>query len=226
MTEVPADHVQRTRAAYSESAAQQLDLIGSSISDLVEADADIELLARFADSAREVGGGALDAGCGTGRVARLLADHGLDAVGVDIAEGMVEIARREHPDLGFAIAELARLPFPAGTFAATAYWYSIITTPPTELGPVVAELARVLATGGVALVAFQAGDGSPAERPDAYGSGVDLTLYRHDASVVATVLEGAGLGVVEVIERAPERPHEATDQAFILARAPVRQSTA
>jgi ubiquinone/menaquinone biosynthesis C-methylase UbiE len=210
--------VKDSRDAYSGSADRYLSMVGSIVSEQIETSADLELLARFAHTATAAGGRALDAGCGTGRVARLLADHGLDSVGVDVADGMVNNARREHPDLWFVIGELARLPFASNRFAATVYWYSIITTPPTTLGTVFAELLRVLVDGGVALVAFQAGDGSAIQLPNAYGTDVDLTLYRHDVEFVAGSLERLGLHLIDLIEREPERVHEDTNQAFIIVR--------
>lgn len=213
------DDVRRSRGAYSGSAGRYLTTVGSRLSERIETSADLDLLARFARTATQVGHRvALDAGCGTGRVARLLADHGLDAVGVDVADGMIAIARREHPDLQFAIGELARLPFASDQIAATVYWYSIITTPPASLPAVFAELSRVLVDGGVALVAFQSGDGSAVQRPNAYGTTVDLTLYRHDLDVVTRTLERSGLQLAEVIERGPERAHEDTTQAFVSVR--------
>ena len=212
------DDVRRSRNAYSASADRYLALVGSTLSDQIETAADLELLARFVGIAKAAGGRVLDAGCGTGRVARLLADHGLEAVGVDVAEGMVEIARREHPDLRFAVGELAQLPFASTRFIATVYWYSIITTPPALLATVFAELVRILGENGIALVAFQSGDGSAIERPNAFGTDVDLTLFRHDVQFVAASLERSGLHLVDVIEREPERAHEYTTQAFITAR--------
>jgi SAM-dependent methyltransferase len=212
------DDARRSRNAYSASADRYLALIGSTLSDQIETAADLELLARFARIAKAAGGRVLDAGCGTGRVARLLADHGLEAVGVDVAEGMVEVARREHPGLKFAVGELAQLPFASTRFIATVYWYSIITTPPARLATVFAELVRILGENGIALVAFQSGDGSAIERPHAFGTDVDLTLFRHDVQFVAASLERSGLDLVDVVEREPQRAHEDTTQAFITAR--------
>ena len=42
----------------------------------------------------------LDAGCGAGRMGRYLADRGCAVEGVDLSPGMVQMARRDHPDLG------------------------------------------------------------------------------------------------------------------------------
>ncbi|HEV2009781.1 MAG TPA: class I SAM-dependent methyltransferase, partial [Candidatus Limnocylindria bacterium] len=42
-------------------------------------------------------GSVLDAGCGTGRVARELARRGVDIVGLDLDESMLATARRRSP---------------------------------------------------------------------------------------------------------------------------------
>src|SRR5688500_2195169 len=51
----------------------------------------------------------LDAGCGTGRVARELARRGLDVVGVDVDPAMLETARRRAPDLDWRLGDLASI---------------------------------------------------------------------------------------------------------------------
>jgi 2-polyprenyl-3-methyl-5-hydroxy-6-metoxy-1,4-benzoquinol methylase len=55
------------------------------------------------------GGRVLDAGCGTGRVARELARRGHDVVGVDSDASMLEVARAEAPGLRWVEADLAAL---------------------------------------------------------------------------------------------------------------------
>ncbi|MCO1657760.1 class I SAM-dependent methyltransferase [Pseudonocardia sp. S2-4] len=52
---------------------------------------------------------ALDAGCGTGRVAIELARRGVDVVGVDADPEMVDAARRKAPELPWRVADLAEL---------------------------------------------------------------------------------------------------------------------
>ncbi|HEY4947146.1 MAG TPA: class I SAM-dependent methyltransferase, partial [Acidimicrobiales bacterium] len=51
----------------------------------------------------------LDAGCGTGRVARELARRGIEVVGVDIDPSMIATARRSAPGLHWLIDDLTRL---------------------------------------------------------------------------------------------------------------------
>ena len=51
----------------------------------------------------------LDAGCGLGQALGLLREHGLEAVGIDLAERFLRVARRSG--LPVVTADLARLPF-------------------------------------------------------------------------------------------------------------------
>jgi trans-aconitate methyltransferase len=47
----------------------------------------------------------LDLGCGTGHQAADLAARGVTVVGVDSDEAMLEVARREHPEVVFVVAD-------------------------------------------------------------------------------------------------------------------------
>jgi 2-polyprenyl-3-methyl-5-hydroxy-6-metoxy-1,4-benzoquinol methylase len=51
----------------------------------------------------------LDAGCGTGRVARELARRGVSVVGVDSDPSMLDVAREQAPELRWQLADLAEL---------------------------------------------------------------------------------------------------------------------
>jgi SAM-dependent methyltransferase len=51
----------------------------------------------------------LDAGCGMGRVAIELANRGLDVVGVDLDDELLEFARRSAPSIRWVHADLATL---------------------------------------------------------------------------------------------------------------------
>lgn len=55
-------------------------------------------------------GRVLDIGCGTGRHTAALAARGAQALGMDVAAGMVRIARRNYPDVKFFQADAYQLP--------------------------------------------------------------------------------------------------------------------
>ena len=121
----------------------------------------------------------LDAGCGTGRVARELARRGVDVVGVDLDPDMLATARRRSPELRWLQADLASFDL-ARTFdvVVAAGNVLILLAPRTE--PVVlANLARHLRPGGLLIAGFQL-------RPS------DLTVVEYDRTA-----ERAGFALTE-----------------------------
>jgi ubiquinone/menaquinone biosynthesis C-methylase UbiE len=212
------DHVAAARAVYDASAARYVEFVGTEISSATEAALDRSLLTTFVDLvAAEAPGRVADVGCGPGRVAALLAEHGLDVVGVDVSAAMLDVARTAHPDVTFEEGTLDHLPIETGSLAGAVCWYSIIFTPPERLGDAFVELARVLRPGGHLLVAFQAGDGDAVRRTNVHGTGFSLTSFRHRPSDVARRLEIAGLEARDAVVREPELDHETTPQAFVHA---------
>lgn len=86
----------------------------------------------------------LDAGCGEGSyLAAATALSGADGWGIDISKVAVKLAARRHPDHHYAVASSYVLPFADGSFDAVINVFS-----PRDF----AEMARVLVTGGVAVV--------------------------------------------------------------------------
>jgi SAM-dependent methyltransferase len=159
----------------------------------------------------------LDAGCGTGRMSRYVADRGCDVEGVDLSPGMVEQARRAQPDLRFDVAELAALPHPGATFDGVLLWYSTIHTRPEGQPAVFAEAVRVLAAGGHLLVAFQAGHGTRDVSAAYARFGHDIELQRHlfTPDEVAAWATDAGLTeTARMVRRATG--NERDDQAALL----------
>jgi len=70
---------------------------------------DVHGEARFCASLVEPGSRILDAGCGTGRVARQLDDWGFECVGVDSDESMLQEALRSASGVDWLLADLAEM---------------------------------------------------------------------------------------------------------------------
>jgi ubiquinone/menaquinone biosynthesis C-methylase UbiE len=96
-------------------------------------------------------GTALDAACGTGRHADHLRALGYDVVGVDATEAMLEVARAKVPDATFRPGTLQALPVDDASVDVVTC--ALALTHVEVIGPVIAELARVLRPGGWAVVA-------------------------------------------------------------------------
>jgi ubiquinone/menaquinone biosynthesis C-methylase UbiE len=99
------------------------------------------------DAAR-VGRGArvLDVASGPGYVAAKAAERGASVVGVDIAEAMISLARRLHPQLEFRHGNAEALPFTDASFDALVGNFVMLHLGRPEQAA--AEFVRVLAPGG------------------------------------------------------------------------------
>jgi ubiquinone/menaquinone biosynthesis C-methylase UbiE len=89
---------------------------------------------------------ALDAACGTGRFAELLAKRGHQVIGVDTSPDMLAHARRRVPGGEFHVAALDRLPLADDSVDVVVCALALVHVP--RLQPVLAEFARVLRPGG------------------------------------------------------------------------------
>ena len=101
----------------------------------------------------------LDVGCGTGAAVRLAAPIVARAVGVDVSPGMVAQARLRSQGIAnaeFLEAEAASLPFPDGSFTALLCTTSLHHYPAPAAA--IGEFARVLGSGGRALIADASAD--------------------------------------------------------------------
>lgn len=94
---------------------------------------------------------ALDVGCGEGRFCRMLAQHGVDVVGLDPTPALLAIARARDAESAYVKGSAERLPFAEAQFDLVISYLSLIDIP--DLGAAVPEMARVLRPGGTLLIA-------------------------------------------------------------------------
>lgn len=207
------------REAYDTVAADYAALLPDT---RAEAALDLAMVEAFAAAVASSGDAprVLDAGCGTGRMSRYLADRGCLVEGVDLSPGMVSMARRDHPDLVFAVGSLTALPYPDEQFAGVLLWYSIIHTPSEAHEPIFTEVRRVLRPGGHVLVGFQAGTGTRDVSAVYRRFGHEVELQRHLVTADQVASQLASVGMPEecrLVRRG--QGNERDDQAFVLARA-------
>jgi len=126
----------------------------------------------------------LDVACGTGIVARTVADvlagRGR-VVGLDVNEAMLAVARRLRPELEWHLADAARLPFSDGVFDAALCQKALMFFP--DRGQALREMRRVVTgSGTVALVVPDRLEDQPA-----YAPFVELAV-RHAGPEAASLL--------------------------------------
>ena len=96
----------------------------------------------------------LDAGCGTGRVAIELAEHGIDVVGVDVDASMLGTARERGPDVAWIESDLRALDL-GRTFDVVVMAGNVpLFTPPGTQAELVAAVARHVSPDGVLVAGF------------------------------------------------------------------------
>ena len=154
-------------------------------------------------------GRALDAACGTGRHTEYLRSRGHAVVGVDAVPAMLERARGRVADAEFQLGNLEALPIDAASVGVVVC--ALALTHLGDLGPPIAELARVVKPGGRIVISdlhpfmlllgggalFQASDGQ-------YGL---VRSYVHPHAAYLAAFRSAGLEVEECFEPSWREEH-------------------
>ena len=180
---------------------------------------DRALLHAFAERVLELGNTTVvDVGCGPGRITVLLKDMGLDAFGIDLSAGMVELARKTHPMLRFDVGSMLALDLPSASVGGVLAYYSIIHLPRDRRAAALAEFFRVLAPGGQLMLAFQVGE-DELHLDEAFGTAVNLTFYRQQPDEIAQLLTDAGFQLWATAVKEPEGT-ERTPHGFVMAIRP------
>ncbi len=113
-------------------------------------------LVSLVESGRLAPGRAIDLGCGTGTNVIYLAQHGFDAVGVDIASRAIAKARRKAEAAGvrarFLVADVTDLPPDLGLFDFALDVGCFHSLKEDDRPAYVRSLARVLKPGGMYLL--------------------------------------------------------------------------
>ena len=135
----------------------------------------------------------LDAGCGAGvPIAQQLAAR-VEVVGVDFAEVQLGLARQHVPTGRWICADLVALPFADASFDAVCSYYAVIHVPRDQHAKVLDGFARVLRSGGLALLCLGAAD-LPAWTEQYH----DAPMYwsHYDAKTSLSLVEAAGFGLL------------------------------
>jgi ubiquinone/menaquinone biosynthesis C-methylase UbiE len=182
-----------TRVSYDTVADSYADLTRRLLDETPEERA---VLAMFADIVRVQGGGTVaDVGCGPGRITAHLRQLGVDAFGIDLSPGMIEVARRDHPGLRFDLGCMTDLALADASMAGLVAWYSLIHVPDDEVSLVLAHFRRVLHPGGPLLIGFHVGDESQLKTQGYGGHPMKIFVHRRRHDQMTAWLSDAGFTV-------------------------------
>lgn len=144
----------------------------------------------------------LDAGCGTGRHTKWLAERGAHVTGVDPSPEMIAIAREKCPQAEFLAGTFEPLPVPDALFDL-ALNALVLEHLPEVAGPI-AELARVVVPGGSIVVSvfhpFFVLRGIPAHFKAEDSVEYEMPSHVHLVSDYVRAVKRAGLFLEDLVE--------------------------
>jgi len=150
-----------------------------------------EGVARYCWAAQAVGGKeVLDAGCGVGQGARILADAGAKRVtGVTLSQdAQSEAVRRAGDVAGFVFGRLDALPFAPASFDIAVYFDAIDRF--EQRSELLDELHRVLREDGIVLLGSPLPDGLERELASRFAT---VALHRQHTRLASAILAGDAL---------------------------------
>ncbi|MEI2777856.1 MAG: DUF480 domain-containing protein [Tetrasphaera sp.] len=202
----------RVRAAYDAAAVGYARAYADELQDKPF---DRWLLGQIAD---RTAGPIADVGCGPGQTTALLAGLGADVTGLDLSPGIIAQARELHPEIGFDVGDFSRMLRPprAPAWGAITAWYAFVHLSGSELAPVIAGLARVLAPGGTLAFCVHTGN-EVRHAAELCGADVDVDFVLHDRDQVLAATAAAGLSDIEWYLRSPLPVEVATERLYVVA---------
>lgn len=153
----------------------------------------------------------LDAGCGHGRDALLLAEQGLHVQAIDLSPAMLNEAQQlclNQPGserIVFQQMDMRCLEFPVASHAGAWVSASFLHIPKQENLQVLRELARVLTPGGMLTLLVKEADNQADERYDPHPKDGSLRFFaRYRGSELWSLLEQVGFRVLLMASRTSE----------------------
>lgn len=127
----------------------------------------------------------LDVGSGSGRDLKRMCDLGFDITGLDVSEGLAQIARQYAP---VVVADMCAMPFEDDSFDGVLAAASLLHLTRMEALVALKEIKRVLRPGGVLSLGVKAGQGEFTDSAGRY-----FCLYNDKA--IDSLLEFVGYDV-------------------------------
>lgn len=119
----------------------------------------------------------LDAGCGAGRDVAYLSEDGLDVIGIDISEGILEEAKKRYPKLKFKPMDFYNMKFKDKSFDGIWCMAGLIHTDRNDIPKVLKEFSRVLNENGILYIAVVEGTGEQEIKKEKYANEPRTYVY-------------------------------------------------
>jgi ubiquinone/menaquinone biosynthesis C-methylase UbiE len=170
----------------------------------------------------------LEIGCGSGLMTKKILQWKADVKGLDFSETMIEIARRENPQIEFFISDAKSTPFESSEFDVVAS--SLMIHYFKDLNIIFKEVSRILISGGSFVFSFhhpfnEILDGGKGNKkftlknyfePFKYNwkmmKEMEMASYHHTFENIIQNLSKNGLFVKKVLEPKPSPKSKSIDE--------------
>ncbi|MFF1569837.1 class I SAM-dependent methyltransferase [Streptomyces sp. NPDC058293] len=119
----------------------------------------------------------------------------LDAFGIDLSPGMIDVARRDQSGVRFDIGSMTDLTLADASVTGLVAWYSLIHIPDGAISSVLTHFRRVLRPGGPLLLSFHVGDASKLKTEGYGGHPMKVHVHRRQHDQMIEWLNEAGFAV-------------------------------
>lgn len=175
----------------------------------------------------------LDAGCGSGIYAKMMAEKGANVTGIDVSSKMLEIAQRETPEeyqITYLIGDLYNLPFGNNSFDIVICTYVLENI--KDILKIFQEFYRVLVPNGICIFSIshpiransvkESKDGKEVwtitdyfdegMRLSDFGDGMVVPKYKRSIQSYVTALSSAGFVIQSILEPQPDEGGKQVDE--------------
>ncbi len=149
-----------------------------------------EIVHEFLTRLARPGGSLLDLGCGAGvPVGRIFIDAGWAVTGVDFSSGMLELARRQVPQMRTIHSDICAVELAVAAFDAVTLIYSMFHIPRQRHAELLEKMYRWLKPGGMALFTYATRDYTGSDEFDGYKEFLGQRLF-YSHNTPETLLAG------------------------------------
>jgi SAM-dependent methyltransferase len=202
-----------TRTSYDTVASSYLEQLRGALANLPYLRAMLPLFAELVPD----DGPVADVGCGPGLVTADLRALGVNAFGIDLSPAMIDIARREHPGVPFAVGSMTDLPLADASVSGLFAWWSLIHVPDEAVPAVLAHFHRALRPGGPVMIGFHVGDETTVKTQGYGGHPMNVHIHRRRPAQVSDLLRAAGFAIESEVVFNPD---DRVPGALVFARRP------
>jgi len=147
----------------------------------------------------------LDLGCGTGRDAKYYLIKGLEVVGVDLSEKMIEVAQRETPDGNFIVGNMIEDDLGNEIYDGIAANASLLHIPKVNIKKVLAKIHKALKKDGIFWLGLKAGKGEHEVESDINGIRVKRFFAFYSKAEIEKILKENNFAILNLNSQQSKR---------------------